>query len=488
MPYRPPESLGGPDETASMARPGYLMLPAIALIGRPNVGKSTLFNRLIGQNRAITHDRPGVTRDRMYGEVRRAERPFRVVDTGGIALDTAGAPGIGPDGIRGFEAEIMSQAQEALQEAEAVVLVLDGRDGLLPLDKQLADLLRQSGKPVIGAVNKVDGEEQEDLLAPEFHALGLDIIPVSASHGHNFNVLLAAMEGLLPEEGDEDSAPEDRSELRLALLGKPNAGKSSLINALAGETRMIVSEMPGTTRDSIDVTITAGDGRKYTFVDTAGIRRRSKITDSLERYTVHAALTSSKKAQVTVLVLDGEEGVSQQDKRLISLLDREKTPFLVAVNKIDLAPKGAMPEIRKNFAHALSICSHVPVLYISALKGKNINAILPAALALWEECGMRVPTGQLNRAMSEALAKHQPPVVKGRRAKFYYMTQSGVRPPTFVMFVNDPARVKPSYLRYLEKRLRKLFGLDTAPMRVLLRESGQDDSRRRGKSKRKGKK
>lgn len=513
------------------------MLPHIVLLGRPNVGKSTLFNRITGRNRAITHGRPGVTRDRMVGLARRLGRRFMVVDTGGISLDRSGAPGEGPKGIRGFEAEILTQARQGIDEAHAILLVLDGRDGLLPLDEQLAAFARQSGKPVIAVVNKVDGAEQEDRLAPEFHALGLDLVPVSAAHGYNMQTLLEAVVALLPEPAPDEEAPEESLEeapeepleetseetdeelvlegedqdqgedwdlgeawegdeaedevleqeelapgqgLRLAMLGRPNAGKSSLINRFAGRERMIVSEIPGTTRDSVDVVIQGKDGREYTFVDTAGVRRRTKITDTVERFSVHAALVSSQKAQVTVFVMDAVEGVTAQDKRLIALLDKEKTPFVAVVNKMDLVQGDMREPVRKAFQAALKICGHVPLLFVSARTGQGVSRILDQALALWSECGIRVPTGQLNRAMTEVLTKHQPPVVKGRRAKFYYMTQTGVRPPTFVMFVNDPERVKPSYAKYLENRLRALFGIDSAPIKLHLRESGPDDSRRRG--------
>ena len=445
------------------------VLPKIVFVGRPNVGKSTLFNRLIHSNRAITHDRPGVTRDRMEGVVRReGEALYGIVDTGGITLDAHAAVTEGPEGIRGFERDILRQAEEALKEAVAVALVVDGRDGLLPLDEHLAAHVRRMGKPTLLVVNKVDGAEQEDALLAEFHGLGFPVVAVSAEHGHNLRALRDELIALIPDDMPE-AAPQD-SALRLAVLGKPNAGKSSLVNALCGEERMIVSDVAGTTRDSVDVHIER-HGERYTFVDTAGIRRRSKIIDTVERYSVNSAIKSSTKAQVTLLVLDAAEGVSQQDKRLMDLLHERKTPFMVLVNKIDLAPASALKQLQKNIAELLAFCPHVPVLLVSALERRGLNKILPTARQIHQECQVRVPTGQLNRAMETVLDRHQPPVVKRVRAKFYYLTQAETAPPTFVFFVSDADRVPETYVRYLERALRKLFAIKHAPMRVHLRSS-----------------
>jgi len=437
------------------------------------VGKSTLFNRLIGKNRAITHDRPGVTRDRMEGEVRRGGAPFVIVDTGGVGLDETGRVGTGPERLKGFEAEVLDQARQALGQCDGLLLVLDGREGLSPVDRSLADFLRQSGKPVLAAVNKVDGEELEERFMPEFYALGLDIVPVSAEHGHNVDELVARIRDILPEPEEEESETEaDESEtgLRLAVLGRPNAGKSSIINALFGQSRMIVSDIPGTTVDSVDVTLEY-KGKRYTIVDTAGVRRRTRIDDPLERYSVQSALKSAKKAQCAVFVMDAALGVSTQDKKLLSYLDREKIPFMVAVNKTDLVPKGGMAQLRRTYSDELNLCPHAPVIYVSALKRKGLDKIFALAEEIWREGGVRIGTGQLNRAMTGAITKHQPPVVKRRRAKFYYVTQADTRPPTFVFFVNDPERVKPSYARYLENQLRKTLEIRMSPIRVLFRPS-----------------
>ncbi|GAB7082065.1 ribosome biogenesis GTPase Der [Megalodesulfovibrio paquesii] len=447
-------------------------LPVVALIGRPNVGKSTLFNALTGRRRAITHDRPGVTRDRMDGLVRRQGLPtFLLVDTGGVHLDEAGAasPDV-PKGLQGFEREVLAQAQAAVREADVLLLVVDGREGLSPLDERLAEYLRAQNKPLLAVVNKVDGGEQEHSLLPEFYATGLELQPVSAAHGRRIQEILDRIGELLPtEKTTQDAEPRDKV-LKIAMLGKPNAGKSSLVNALAGEERMIVSDIAGTTRDSVDVRVERG-GKQYLFVDTAGVRRRTKITDSVERFSVSAALLSARKADVILLVLDVVEGVSRQDKKLISFLDEEKLPFIVLVNKMDLPENDATQAVKRSIKEELSLVPHVPVLWVSAAKGKNLNAILPAAESLWEECGQRVATSLLNKSMTEALTRHQPPVVKRVRAKFYYLTQADVRPPTFVFFVNDPDRVKPSYAKYLENQLRARLGLPHAPMRVLYRAS-----------------
>ncbi len=496
--------------------------PLVALLGRPNVGKSTLFNRLIKGRRALTHDRPGVTRDRMYGEVRREGFSFRIVDTGGVNIDDANAPDHGPQESRGFEKEIYDQARLAIDEALVLVLVVDGREGCTPVDERLARFLRQSDKPVLLVVNKIDGPEQEDVLLSDFYGLGLDIATVSAAHGYNLSGLVHRIAELLPEEdspdqepeidepeqeladeipdiedqedpeypdapdlepledSEEPEEPEDKASayrrpelgLRLAMLGRPNAGKSSLVNALTRQERMIVSEIAGTTRDSVDVTIefpVKGEPKRYTFVDTAGVRRRTRITDSLERFSVQAAMQSGKKADVAFFVMDATEGVTQQDKKLISYLDREKIPFITLINKMDLVPQDKRKGLQLDFEEALRICPHVPVKYVSAKTRAGLKGLLPLAEEIWRESGLRVSTGVLNRIIAEATQRHQPPVVKRRRAKFYYLTQVGVRPPTFVFFVNDPERVLASYARYLENQLRKLLGVKYAPMAVHFR-------------------
>ena len=447
------------------------MLPKVALLGRPNVGKSTLFNRLIRSNRAITHDRPGVTRDRMEGLVRpRNGRPFGLVDTGGVTLDHHSAVAEGPEALRGFEAEILRQAEAAMSEAAVLCLVVDGREGLMPFDEHLAAHLRRLGKPVLLVVNKVDGLEKEDELCAEFHGLGFPLLAVSAEHGHNVRALEEELADLLPPPQADEAEEARTSAIRLAMLGRPNAGKSSLVNAMAGLERMIVSDTPGTTRDSVDVPFER-KGVAGVFVDTAGVRRRSRINDTVERFSVNAAIKSSTKADVTLFVIDAPEGITSQDKRLIDLLDERKTPFIILANKIDLAGRKERVALDRAFREALKFCPHVPVLQVSAMSGAGLDAILPTAERIREECRLRVSTGQLNRAMEEVLGAHQPPVVRRSRPKFFYLTQAETAPPTFVFFVSDAERVAESYVRYLEKSLRRLLGIEHAPMRVRLRSS-----------------
>lgn len=448
-------------------------LPVVVLAGRPNVGKSTLFNRLIKSNRAITHDRPGVTRDRMEGTVlRKGVPPFKIIDTGGITLDAEARPVEGPEGIRGFEADILAQTDAALQEAAAVAFVVDARDGLLPLDEHLAAHIRKLNLPCLCVVNKVDGMEREDEQLAEFHALGFPLLAVSAEHGHNINALIEDMAALAWPDGGKNWSGElpEKPALRLAMLGRPNAGKSSLINAIAGEERLIVSDVAGTTRDSVDVRFEKG-GKVYEFVDTAGIRRKTKITDEVEKYSVNSSIKTTTKADVTLLVLDGTEGISQQDKRLMDMLATRKTPFFILVNKSDLIPQGQLGQLKKEISETLSYFSYVPVLMVSAKTGQGLDKILPMAQKIHEECQTRIGTGQLNRATEEVLQRHQPPLVKGHRAKFFYLTQAEAEPPTFVFFVNDAERVPDSYARYLEKSLRRLFKIDHAPIRLHFRSS-----------------
>lgn len=436
------------------------MPPVLALIGRTNVGKSTLFNRLIRKNKALTHDRPGVTRDRIYGEIKTEDGPLAIVDTGGID----------PEG-RTYPAEdIFAQAREAMNEAELILLVVDGREGLNPVDEQLLNFIRRSGKPVHLVVNKVDGPELEERMQTEFHALGLNMSPVSAAHGYGINALIEQLNAQLPERASEPRDPAVRPGLRLALLGRPNVGKSSIINSLVGRKRLIVSPEAGTTRDSVDVSLFK-NGREYWFLDTAGVRRKSKIQDSLERFSIIRALKTSKRAQVTVLILDGMQPLAFQDKKLLTFLDKEKTPMLVAVNKIDLISRGDRPKLKTYFDQELRFCAHVPKIYTSSVTKAGLGGILPLAEKLWAECNQRVGTGELNRILREVISKHQPAVIKGRRAKFYYLTQAKTSPPTFVCFCNDHSLVQNNYLRYLEKQIRKQFGFSMAPVQIFLRTS-----------------
>jgi GTPase len=455
-------------------------LPIFALMGRPNVGKSSLFNRLLKSSKALTHDLPGVTRDRIYGEYRRSGRPCALVDTGGLE----------PESSEDIKQAVLSQAGEALLESTLVLMVVDGREGLNTLDEQVAGLLRRANKPVLLVVNKVDGPEKEDLLTAEFHQLGFPIIAASAAHGHGINTLRNTIMEQLPEDRNHTSAehhfnvdPDDQDAetpgvetaftspgLRLALLGRPNVGKSSLVNALVGYHRVIVSSEAGTTRDSIDVSWQVGP-HSYTLVDTAGVRKRTRIQDSLERFSVLKSLRSSKKAQVTLLVLDAVEGLTSQDKKLVSFLDREKTPLITVVNKIDLIPRSELNKVKQRFHEELSFATHIPLVFTSTMTRAGLGGLLPLAEQIWEQCQTRISTGQLNRILGEATQRHQPAVVNRRRAKFFYVTQTDVGPPTFVFFVNDAELIKPEYARYLENQIRKRFSLNLIPIQLHFRSS-----------------
>lgn len=438
-------------------------LPMVALIGRPNVGKSTLFNRIIKKRVSITHDMAGVTRDSIFSEVRGETRSFMLIDTGGLV----------PDSSDEIEISIFEQAREAMAGADLILFIVDGRTGLHPQDEQVGQFLRQSGKEVRVIVNKVDGPEQEDSRAADFYALGFPLHCVSASHGFGMGDLREMIEAALPgdrPEGDEQL----RGGLKVALLGRPNAGKSSTINALLGKKRLMVSAEAGTTRDCVDVTVQRG-GKTYTLVDTAGVRRKSKVTDTLEYFSVVHSMQAAKQADVVVLVLDVMDGVVGQDKRLLSFLDTEKVPFVIVVNKIDLLTKDQLAKAKKDLVDQFAFCAHVPVLYSSSVSMAGLGGLLPLIEKLWEQCGQRVTTGELNRLVKMVTERHQPPVMGGRRGKIYYMTQADSRPPTFVFFVNDEKLFHGSYVRYLENQLRKVFRMDKTPIRMVFRSSHDNE-------------
>lgn len=451
-------------------------LPLVALIGRPNVGKSTLFNRLVKKRVAITHDQPGVTRDSIFYDVSGMDRPYTLIDTGGIV----------PDSDDEMELGIFEQAREAMLEADLILFVVDGRDGLHPQDEVLARYLRQSGRKTRLVVNKVDGAEQQETLAADFFSLGFPMDCVSAAHGFGVDGLRESIEAALPasEDMDDDCPPEEVEEeagdapqkkkraLRVALLGRPNAGKSSTINALLGRTRLLVSAEAGTTRDCVNVRVERGE-RAYIFVDTAGVRRKSKVTESLEYFSVVRAMQAARQADVVILALDAASGVVSQDKRLLSFLDAEKVPFIILLNKIDLFTKAQLAEAKKNLVQEFAFCAHVPVVFASTVTKAGLGGLLPLVDKLWEQCGRRVTTGELNRLVKFVMERHQPPVVSGRRGKIYYMTQAEAKPPTFVFFVNDEKLFGGSYVRYLENQLRKVFALDKTPIRMVFRSSHQ---------------
>ncbi len=432
------------------------MLPVVVIIGRTNVGKSTLFNRLIRKNKAITHNREGVTRDRIYGEVRYTKKPFAIFDTGGLTFDFQDE----------IDKGIFRQVDEALEGASLILFLVDGKTGLTPLDEEIAEYIRRSKKPVLLVVNKVDGKEQLHNIVPEFHALGFEPLGISAAHGYNIPLLLEKIQQLIPEPYEE---PEIEG-LKIALVGRPNVGKSSMINAFIGEKRLIESPVAGTTRDSIDVILEKGENR-YIFVDTAGIRRKNKIKDPLEKFSVLKALQASKRANVTILVVDAMEKITHQDKTLIHFLQRENVPMIIAVNKVDMIPKPKLEPIRTYFREQLRFCSHVPIVFTSTVDKRGLGGLLILAGKLWEETNKRITTGELNRALQIAIKRHQPPVVKNKRPKFYYLTQADTTPPTFVFFLNDHTLIKTPYKRYLENQIRKIFGFKMAPLKLVFRTS-----------------
>ncbi|MDC0336478.1 ribosome biogenesis GTPase Der, partial [Pseudodesulfovibrio sp.] len=427
----------------------------------------TLFNRLLRKSRSITHDLPGVTRDRIYGECQMGDVKFDLIDTGGMVLESEATPELSKD----FEDEIFEQATEAIHEANAIIFVVDGKEGLTPLDEQAAEFVRRSGKPVIMLVNKIDGSEFEHMATSEFHSLGLEFLPVSAAHGFNLNDVRARVKRFVvdldfPEEEDDGV---ERG-LRLTMLGRPNAGKSSIINAIIGKDRLIVSDVAGTTRDSIDVTFEKKN-KRYTFVDTAGVRKRANIQEHLEKISVIRALKNSKRSDVTILTIDITLGVGRQDKRLIEFLAKDKIPFIIVVNKADLVPKRETNQALEAFRQELRIVPHVPVVMTSAHKGVGIGKLLPMAEAMSKECQIRIGTGILNRSLEAVIEKLQPPVVKRRRPKFFYVTQADEAIPTFVFFCNNHTLVKASYARYLENQFRKMLGIKTAPVNIVFRSS-----------------
>ena len=437
--------------------------PIVAVVGRPNVGKSTLFNKLIGQRLSIVEDTPGVTRDRIYAACEWRSHEIMLVDTGGIEPYS--------DDI--ILSQMRRQAEMAIESAQVIVLVVDVKSGVTATDQEVAAMLQKSNKPVVLCVNKCDGVGEVPPEFYEFYNLGLgDPVAVSSVHGHGTGDLLDAVYEHL-DFSEEDGYDDDS--ITVAIVGRPNAGKSSLVNAMIGEDRMIVSDVAGTTRDSVDIPFVS-DGRACEFVDTAGVRRRTRITDTVERFSVNSSLKTTTKADVTLYVIDALEGVTAQDKRLIDLLDERKTPFMILVNKIDLVGRKEQAALEKNFKEVLQFCPHVPVLMVSAMKQVGLGRIVPLAAQIREECNTRIGTGALNRAMEEVLTKHQPPVVKRSRPKFFYLTQAEVAPPTFVFFVSDADRVSETYARYLDRSLRKIFRIEHAPIRVRLRSSHKKKS------------
>ncbi|MFQ5855572.1 MAG: ribosome biogenesis GTPase Der [Anaerolineae bacterium] len=430
--------------------------PIVALVGRPNVGKSTLFNRLIGERFAIVEDVPGTTRDRIYGESEWNGVVFTVVDTGGLLL------AVNESLIR----QVRAQAETAIREADVIVFLVDVKEGLTSADEDVARLLHRTDKPVILAVNKADSQQRR-LEAAEFWALGLgEPMPISALHGIGTGDLLdEVVAAFSPQE-----EPEEEDTVRIAIVGRPNVGKSSLLNQLLGRERAIVHEVPGTTRDTLDTDIEF-DGRRITLIDTAGIRRRGRIDVGIEKYSVLRSLRAIQRADVASLLIDAPEGVTSQDQHIAGYILDEYKSVVVLVNKWDLVPKDTytMPAYSKHVRYELRFLDYVPVLYISAKTGQRVHQVLPTVLDVYEARLMRIPTGELNRLLQDTVARHAPPSKGGKRLKFFYATQADVDPPTFVFFVNDPRLVHFSYKRFLENSIRERYRFLGTPLRFRFR-------------------
>ncbi len=438
--------------------------PLVAIVGRPNVGKSLLFNRLAGRRLSIVEDTPGVTRDRLYAECEWNGRKFDIVDTGGIE----------PTADSDILLFMREQANIAISAATVVVLITDITTGVTAADKEVADMLLRAKKPVILCVNKMDSTGDPDPTIYEFYSLGLgDPIALSAVHGHGTGDLLDECVKHFPPE---DVGDEDDDRIKVAIIGKPNVGKSSLTNLLLGENRVIVSNVAGTTRDAVDSELDNKYG-KYLLIDTAGIRRRSKVDDRIEKFSVMRAQMAIERSDVCLIMIDAREGVTEQDTKIAGLAHEAGKASIVCVNKWDLVEKDGktMDRMRKEVMRDLSFMSYAPVLFISALTGQRTERIFELVNYVNDQSSMRITTGMLNNVLADAQARVQPPTDKGKRLKIYYMTQTGIKPPTFVVFCNSRELFHFSYQRYLENQIRSVFGLEGTPVRMVIRQKGDKE-------------
>lgn len=433
--------------------------PTVAIVGRPNVGKSTFVNRLIGARNSIVHDMPGVTRDRIYFDVEWQNKGFTVIDTGGII------PGDGDD----IMVSIFDQARLACEEADRIIFLVDGKDGINPVDYDIANILRQSGKPIFLAVNKCDNPDSL-LMTSDFYALSVgNPIGISALHGSGG---VGDLLDVVTEGFDESEEEEKDGRIRIAIVGRPNAGKSSIVNSLLNTQRVIVSDVSGTTRDSIDSFITYKD-KEFVIVDTAGIRKKSKVDYGVEKFAVDRAIRSIRECDVAVLVIDAKEGISDQDKKISSIITESGKGIIVAINKWDLIEEKKANTINKfeqELATDIPFLSYAPKIFISALTKQRLGQIFDKSLEVYEQCVKRVSTGLLNKVINEAYALNPPTSFKGKRLKVLYTTQAAIQPPTFVLFVNNEELLKDSYKRYLENKLREAFGFFGTPIRISVRE------------------
>ena len=440
------------------------MKPLVAIVGRPNVGKSMLFNKLVGRRLSIVEDTPGVTRDRLYAEAEWRGRTFDLVDTGGIEPDT--------------DSEILlfmrKQAEIAIQNAAVIIFLCDIKTGLTASDQEVANMLLRSRKPVVLAVNKCDqvGPTNPDIY--EFYNLGLgDPIPVSAVHGHGTGDLLDACIQYFPEEEAEEG---ENDVIKVAVIGKPNVGKSSLINRILGEERVIVSDMAGTTRDAVDSYFENEQG-KYLFIDTAGMRKKSKVDDRVEKFSVLRATMAIERSDVCLIMIDANEGVTEQDTKVAGLAHEAGKACIIVVNKWDAVEKNdkTMDRMRADIRRDLSYMTYAPILFISALTGQRVSRLFELINYVSHQASLRITTGLLNSLLADATARVQPPTDKGRRLKIFYMTQVGIRPPHFVCFCNDAQLFHFSYQRYLENQIRNTFGLEGTPVRLTVRQKGDKE-------------
>ena len=435
--------------------------PVVAIVGRPNVGKSTLFNKLIGSRLSIGDDTPGVTRDRIYGDCEWLNHKFLLVDTGGIEPNTSDV----------ILSQMRTQAEIAISTADVIILVTNIRDGVVASDYEVATMLQKSGKPIVLCVNKCDSIGEPEPEFYEFYNLGLgDPVAVSASHGHGTGDLLDEVLKYLPECEDEE---DDDEIIKVAIIGKPNVGKSSLVNKISGVNRAIVSDIAGTTRDTTDTFIENEYG-KFNFIDTAGLRRKSRVDDAIEKYSIIRARMAVERANVCVIMIDAVEGFTEQDSKVAGIALEQGKACIIAVNKWDAIEKdgNTMKEYRDKLTNDFSFMSYAPIMFISAKTGQRIDKLYEMISFVHSQNSMRISTGKLNEVLAGATARVQPPTDKGKRLKIYYMTQASTRPPTFVFFVNNAELFHFSYQRYLENQIRDIFGLDGTPVRFIIRERG----------------
>ncbi len=433
--------------------------PIVAVVGRPNVGKSTLFNALAGEKIAIVKDTPGVTRDRIYADITWLDKAFTLVDTGGIE----------PESKDIILSQMREQAQIAIDTADVIIFLTDVRQGLQDADSKVADMLRRSGKPVVLVVNKVDSFQKFMADVYEFYNLGIgDPVPISAASRLGIGDMLEIVTSHFPENADTE---EEDDRPRVAIVGKPNVGKSSIINKLLGEDRVIVSNIAGTTRDAVDTPV-IHNGQEYIFIDTAGLRRKSKIKEELERYSIIRTVSAVERADVVILVIDAKEGVTEQDAKIAGIAHERGKAVIIAVNKWDCIEKTdkTIYEYTRKIRDTLAYMPYAEMIFISALTGQRLNKLFDLIDMVREYHSMRVATGVLNEIMTEAVAMQQPPSDKGKRLKLYYITQASVKPPTFVIFVNDKELMHFSYTRYLENRIRDAFGFRGTPLHFIIRE------------------